>query len=151
MRSFGGFFQIGISCHNKRRMAAQFQTGAFQVSGRGAQDRLTCDVIQSLSINQLYNELVKCDIATEAERALQIKCVASEILASVVNNIAFGDGEPTTVAAANTTNSKHSVEEHKANLDTIRRGEIIKMFIEQSQTQISHHGLCGIKTYECLS
>jgi len=110
------------------------------------QDRVTCDAIQSLSINQLYNELVKCDIATEAERMFQIKCVAGEILTDVINDIALGDAEPTTAAAAaaDVADSEHSIEKRKANADTIRRGEIIKMFIGQSQTQISHHGLCRL-------
>lgn len=108
------------------------------------QDRVTCDAIQSLSINQLYNELVKCDIATEAERMFLIKCVAGEILTDIINDIAFGDAEPTTAAAADVADSEHSIEKRKANADTIRRGEIIKMFIDQSQTQISHHGLCQL-------
>jgi hypothetical protein len=108
------------------------------------QDHVTCDVIQSLSINQLYNELVKCDIATEAERMFQIKCVADEILTEVINNIAFGDAKPTAAPAADVADSDHSVEECKANVDIIRRGGIIKTFIDQSQTQISHHGLCQL-------
>jgi len=108
------------------------------------QDLVTRDTIESMSINQLFNELVKCDIAHAAERMFDIKRIADEILEDVIDKIRFGDSERAAEDTAKTAPSEQYLNERKTNSDILRRGEIIKAFIDQSKTHMSHHGLCQL-------
>jgi len=108
------------------------------------QDLVTCNAIESMSINQLYNELVKCDIATAEEKMFDIKHIAVEILGDVVDNSTFSNAMPNAADETKKVISEQSLYERKTNSDIIRRGEIIKAFIDQSKTHISRHGLCKL-------
>ena len=99
------------------------------------QDQETYSIIETMSINQVYDFLVKSDVA---EDTLKRSSYPKSIVQNVLNHIAAENSSGRSSPCQEESLDPDQVNDLK---EVIRRGEVLRSFLAQSKSHITHFGL----------